>query len=153
MTLGFSTKHNDGSPTKFEEKILLPFNDTLGRINPKMRPKIHTFRLGYRWRAGLRMHMVVGNRTAQRRQFNLGIPDLEYCKSVQTCVITCAKDPMPHFVINIGHRILTPEEEIEFMYNDGFENLDQMWNWFAPNFRGIDKIHLGQLIHFSDLKY
>src|SRR5690606_30543702 len=77
MTLGFTTHFQDGTPTLFVEKIVLPYRSELRNQYPDIAPKIHTFRLGYRWRAGMKMHLVTGNRTPQRRQFGQAIPELE----------------------------------------------------------------------------
>jgi hypothetical protein len=71
MILGFKTHFPDGTPTDFERKILEG-------------EKIHTLRLGHRWKPGTPIQMANGVRTTKYRQFNKKRPDLAVCKSVQT---------------------------------------------------------------------
>lgn len=155
MTLGFTTHFPDGTPTLFPEKILLPFWPEIGEQYPGLRPKLHTFRQGRRWRAGMRMHMVTGNRTAARRQFNLGIPQLAVCTAVQDCVITFVKEPVWGMLVEVESGLLSPEQTVTLFHNDGFADLDQAWNFFEPRFRYtyINERITGQIIHFSTLLY
>lgn len=104
MILGFSTTFPDGRPTMFEQKILLPHDPSLQFEYPDLYPKIHTFRMGDRWRAGMTIHMATGTRSPQYRQFNAGIPGLEHCRSTQRCIITCLHNPKPGIRIEIDGR-------------------------------------------------
>jgi len=149
MTLGFTTTHPSGKPTLFEQKILLPHKPELQQRHPDMMPKIHTFREGSRWRAGMAMHMVVGNRTAQRRQFNLDVPALEKCYAVQECHITVARiNGQPSIRIEIDRRLIN---SLLFMANDGFDNPEQFIDWFGHPFNTA--VHVGQIVHFSNFIY
>lgn len=149
MTLGFTTKFPDGSPTMFEQKILIDLDPACREQYPDMLPKIHTFRMGHRWRAGMKMHMVTGNRTANRRQFNIGYPALETCNGTQDCIITCIIDPAIGFHIEIDGRQI--ENDLLFIANDGFNSPQQFWNWFGNPITPVR--HVGQIIHFTNFRY
>lgn len=148
MTLGFTTHFPDGTPTLFVEKIVLPYRYELRAQYPQIAPKIHTFRLGSRWRAGMKMHLVTGNRTPQRRQFGQAIPELEYCKSVQTCIIRTVNVPRQAISVHIDGYEVDPQE---FAVNDGFDNIDRLFEWFCHPFKATE--HVGQIIHFSNFRY
>lgn len=148
MTLGFSTQHRDGTPTLFEQKILLPYEKQIEYRYPNLIPKIHTFRLGHRWRSGMKMHMVTGNRTKQRSQFNAGYPQLEFCTRTQECVITCVQAPMPGIRIEVEGKEIN---DLLFMVNDGFDNPDQFFDWFGHPYKPTE--HVGQIVHWTDFRY
>lgn len=151
MTLGFTTKFPDKTPTLFKEKILSAVDPGIRQQYPDLLPKIHTFRGTERWKAGMKMHMVTGNRTKHRQQFNIGYPELEYCNGTQACTITCQVSVKPYPRILIDDRLLGLDETLLFVANDGFTSLDQFWAWFC--WPGMDVSHSGQLIHFSDFRY
>jgi hypothetical protein len=151
MTLGFTTQFADGTPTLFRQKILRPFDKGLAEMYPDDAAKIHTFRLGNRWRAGMKMHMVTGNRTQDRYQFNTGYPDLEYCHGVQKCVIHYNPNPLPHFLIEVEGHALDPGNELLFMLNDGFNSPDRFQEWFGHPYKALQ--HVGQIVHFSAFRY
>lgn len=149
MTLGFSTNFPDGNLTLFEQKILLPYKPELRDQFPDLLPKIHTFRVGDRWRAGMKLHMVTGNRTKQRRQFNDNIPELQTCIAVQDAFIhrpSCGK-----LIIWIGRlengRYLNYQEHLLFAANDGFNSLEEMNRWFPGEW------YAGQIVHWTDFQY
>lgn len=151
MTLGFSTTHPaSGKPTLFEQKILLPYKPDLQQKYPDMLPKIHSFRTGKRWVAGKAMHMVVGNRTAHRRQFNRDVPELEFCQGVQECHITILRmgDGRPAIRIEVDGRIINT---LLFMANDGFDSPEQFLDWFGHPFKTAE--HVGQIVHFTKFRY
>lgn len=148
MTLGFTTHFPDGTPTHFEQKILWPYEPQIRLVFPDLLPKIHTFRLGTRWRAGMTMHMVTGNRTPDRRQFNTEYRELEKCISVQTCIIRTVNLPMQAISIEIDGKEVDP---LLFAVNDGFNSPDQCFQWFTHPFKPT--LHEGQIIHFTDFQY
>lgn len=155
MTLGFTTHFPDGSPTLFEQKILLPYEKQIEYHYPDLLPKIHTFRLGHRWRAGMKIHMVTGNRTPQRHQFNTNIPELQTCISVQEAVIHRQSSGIR---IGIGgskfFAHISPQELLLFAANDGFNSIDEMERWFFPKGqRSKAKILEGQIVHWTDFRY
>jgi len=149
MTLGFSEKHPDGTPTEFRERILMPLFPQIGEYRPDLKPKLHTFRVGTRWRKGMRIHMVYGNRTQRRTEFNKDIPELEYAKEVQECQI-CV-DSGTGVSIIVDGRPLCRIETDEFIERDGFSTREKFIKWFGKP--GQTVLHTGQLIQFSDFKY
>ena len=157
MTLGFSTTWPDGkTPTLFKEKILLPYDPAICLQYPDMMPKIHTFRLGHRWRDGMRMHMVTGNRTPQRQQFNY-FPGLGHCSLVQQARIFQFNDG--GILIGVRYsasedfRALSENQMLLFAANDGFNSLDEMTRWFFPKPPVGQKVLEGQIIHWTNFCY
>ncbi len=149
MTLGFTTNFPDGRPTLFEQKILWPYEKQIQVKYPDLLPKIHTFRLGNRWKAGMKMHMVTGNRTPQRRQFNLDYPELDRCTGTQECIIRTVNIPMQAFSIEVDGRLL--ENDLIFLVNDGFDGPDRFFEWFGHPFKSTE--HVGQVVHWTNFKY
>lgn len=178
MTLSFSTtwpKHMGGGPTHFVEKIWEGLEITEneydtwlgedGIINREMggnfnlgypnewRPKIHTIREDKhdRWRAGMKIHMAIGNRTPNRFQF---APTL-VCMGVQEIVITekimtvydCIKlNDGRVFTIQVDGKHLPMHRITDLAINDGFDSVDQFFQWFNEDFEG-------KLIGWTDFKY
>lgn len=151
MTLGFSTKFANGQPTLFEQKILWPYEKQIQFHYPDMLPKIHSFRLGNRWKAGMKIHMVTGNRTPQRRQFNVDYPELAYCTGTQECIIRTVNIPTKKFNIEVDGRILEIDWKLLFLVNDGFTGPDQLFKWFAHPDKSTE--HVGQIVHWTEFRY
>lgn len=161
MTLGFLQYWRDSqAQTLFKEKIRLPYVPYLQKGYPTLLPKIHTFRNGSRWRAGMRIHMVTGNRTPQREQFNIDIPELQTCISVQNAIIRNIIGGGVSIEILRSDfstlKFLTREEQLLFAANDGFNSLEEMKIWFFPKNKSghtpgyrVD----GQIIHWTSFKY
>ena len=157
MTLGFST-HWPGKGrdlTFFSAKILSAHMPKFQRAFGI--PKIHTFRLGQRWRAGMSIQMVTGNRTPKRFQFNQGIPALETCISVQPALVSILTSGSIAIAIGeegAGQRWLSQEEILLFAANDGFNSLEELQRWFFPKgYTGADPVHAGQIVHWTDFRY
>lgn len=148
MTLGFTTHFPDGQLTRFEQKILWPYERQVQFYYPDLLPKIHSFRIGNRWRAGMKIHMVTGNRTRQRGQFNLDYPQLQVCTGTQECVIRTVNIPMKGFSVEIDGREVS---DLLFMVNDGFDGPDRFFEWFGHLFKSTE--HVGQIVHWTDFKY
>ena len=156
MTLGFSTTFKDGRPTQFQLKIRLPYRPGFLDHFPDLLPKIHTFRVGHRWRAGMAIQMVIGNRTPQRYQFNADIPALQTCISVQDAIVGLDTDDDLFILIGTFEHgyYLTREQLLLFAVNDGFNSLDELRRWFFPKgFTGKAPVLDGQIIHWTDFKY
>lgn len=147
MILPFSTHHRNGEPTLFEERILLPYVPAIAAGYPNLIPKVHTFRLGQRWQRGMKMHMAIPNRTKAYRQFNAGIPELEFCNGQEPCVITWLH-PKREFRIEIGGVVVS---DLLFMANDGFDKPDLFLEWFSHPFKTVT--HIGQIVHFTSFRY
>lgn len=160
MTLGFSTHWPSPTkrlPTHFLEKIMLPYAPDIREYYADLLPKIHTFRVGQRWRAGMTIQMVTGNRTPKRFQFNQGIPELETCISVQPAIVSILASGS--IAIAIGEEVavqrwLSLEELLLFAVNDGFNSLGELQRWFFPKgYTGADPVHVGQIVHWTDFQY
>ena len=116
----------------------------------EIRPKLHSMREDKkdRWHSGSKIHMVVFNRTKNQFQFASVID----CMSTQPVEMVNRKD---YRFVSVDHRCLferdtrmvyfTPEF-FNLIENDGFEDVDQFFNWFNHDFKG-------KIIHWTDLKY
>lgn len=75
--------------------------------------------------------------------------DFKSCVSTQTITITYIK-LFPWYitgpVVKVDDRSLTPLEVHTLAVNDGFDNIEQFYNWFNTNFSG-------KIIHWTDKKY
>jgi len=110
--------------------------------------KIHTLREDKtnRWQAGRKMHMYTGRYTATDRQF---IKEAE-CMSVQYISLyagvelICTSNLIDgEFILD---RTLSDDEAIEFARNDGFDTLEDFWQWFTTT-------QTLKLIHWTDKRY
>lgn len=126
--------------------------------------KIHTLRedINCRWRKGNIIQHSVNVRTPEQRCFLQN-----NCKSVQMTAIFIVEERVktkfkqlfaPDLVlyVNIDRKLLTNKEAELFAYNDGFDSLQQMIDWFFPaNKKGKRKrtMWAGKLIHWTDKKY
>lgn len=158
MTLGSSTHWPDKTPTYFPEKIQHPYVQEIQKHFPDMIPKIHTFRVGHRWRPGMKIHMVTGNRTQNRHQFNANIPALNTCIFVQDARVVMFNDGSIIIGIKKGDVFdpLSAEQMLLFAANDGFNSVEQLARWFFPKgYKDVDGEYLidGQIIHWTDFKY
>ena len=117
MILGFNKR--------FPEKII---NGT----------KIHTFRedKNNRWKSGRVIHFATGVRTKNYHQFMVG-----ECKSTQEIEIY----PFTGEIVIDGKGI-SVNQLYEVARNDGFDQLQEFFNWFNQNFSG-------KIIHWTDYRY
>lgn len=177
MTLSFSTKWPvrmqscAGQPNYFLEKIWSGFHHK-GMLGPLERidydqehkerfgsywdgwytpdttlPKLHTIRRGHRWKRGMKIHMAINNRTANRFQF---APVIQ-CVSVQDIEIkhTGYAPNYPLVMVHNGKHLMNPlgyDEIYRLAINDGFETIDQFFEYFNEDFEG-------QIVHWTKLKY
>ncbi|WP_162343204.1 hypothetical protein [Cyclobacterium salsum] len=151
MILGFKT-HIHGKPTYFKEKILAPYTGNQDRF----RPKIHTIRKGFRWKEGMRIHMATGIRTKNYHQFNQGIPQLEHCTGTQDIwiyardqrILVWEKDrPEASETVTDGSwKELDKAAMQELALNDGFDSLQELFDWFFPIFGG-------QIVHWTGVRH
>jgi hypothetical protein len=165
MTLGFSQQIN-GKPTNFVEKIwwgLIKFTDVMDDPDPigksflkrcgekkmlwseetNLIPKIHSIRedKGNRWSVGMMIHMVIGNRTPDRFQF------------APVMMVTCIQKIWiqnifgDKWAVIIDGRSLNEEEIRNLSLNDGFDCIEDLWDFFnGQDFKG-------KLIHWTKIKY
>lgn len=157
MVLPYSKTYpwDDRRPTNFAAKILSPYVTGFSKYDPKL----HTIRLGERWKAGNSIQMAYGVRTKDYFQFNDEIPELGFCKSVQKIVIKplfgneelrISKTnisliiPLPEILIDT--KKLDNDQVVRLIRNDGFDSIIDFMMWFNKPFSG-------QIIHWTDLKY
>lgn len=101
------------------------------------------------------MHMVTGNRTRQRHQFNTNIPELQRCISVQEAIVTLTSTGIRIVLGSLKSlAYLNPQELLLFAANDGFNSIDEMERWFFPKGqRSKTKILEGQIVHWTKFRY
>jgi hypothetical protein len=164
MTLGFST-HIKGQPTFFVEKIWRGFytyffetiaqqhleysdkrKEALGElilVQAIGRGKIHSIREDKhnRWKPGMKIHMVTGNRTSKRFQF---APILNVVTTQKVEIRNIFND---RNAVRIDGRELSETEIEQLAINDGFDTVDDFWNWFSmEDFEG-------KIIHWTNHTY
>jgi len=163
MILTFSQKIKD-KPTFFVEKILncmhydlksgkelndflkykrLGYNKSQELINKivSVKPKRHTIRRDSkkRWKLGNLIHFYIDTRSPLQYLF---APVID-CISTQTIFITPNSEI---FRVNIDGRWITDAELKILSVNDGFDSVDDFFEWFNEDFTG-------KIIHWTDLKY
>ncbi len=95
-----------------------------------------------RWKAGIKIHFVINNRTNKRFQFLPVSP----CKSVQTIEITHSGEKWRTPWVKIDGRLLVQPEIDILAKNDGFDSTADFFAWFSEDFKG-------KIIHWTNLKY
>lgn len=165
MTFGFSHTIN-GAPTYFREMILacerpqVVYYEVEGfKLQRAARTKLHTMRTSFRFKPGMKLHMVYGNRTKQRRQFALMT-----CVSTQTVLIRYRRGyaiERHEGIANLQYTLMVKNQYLqvfiddkliggktlrELAINDGFRSTTD----FLKYFRKSGKY---QLIHWTALKY
>lgn len=138
MTLGFSIEIN-GKACHFPKKIAASFGEENG-----FQPKYHSIRKGKRWKEGLKIHFVTGNRTPERFQFREAI-----CTRVQDIVVFWVKEVL---TIEIDSHRLTSSQIETLAVNDGFENAAELEAFFASNMRAYE-VFEGQIVHWTQGSY
>lgn len=132
---------------------------------PRLLPKIHTIRKDEndRWTPGKDIHFVVNGRTKDRFQF---APVMK-CVSVQTIEVI-ESNPINSVIVNgkgivvlfehehygvykpffvkVDGKLLDEHEIKTLAQNDGFESVEDFFNYFDKDFRG-------KLIHWTNRKY
>jgi len=165
MNLGFKTSINN-KPTHFVEKIWTGFPvkiedwdkdyETLYYEKfgyppePVIPPaKIHSIRSdpNGRWKPGMNIHFIVGNRTKHRFQFAPLLPVV----SIQRIKIKPnAFNKVWIMREKDGHESYWPiwsHDEIEqLIRNDGLDSIEEFFEWFKEGFEGI-------IIHWTDKTY
>jgi len=166
MTLGFSTVINK-KESLFPEKIIRSLDisepkkmtqfDLYYEIKPfqkwlnindffVLNPKLHTIRKDEkdRWKVGNDIHFVINNRTKDRFQF----APITKVKSIQKIemVIRGIKNERPINVYVDGQIIGLGNGLEELALNDGFDSLEEFYNYFKDGFKG-------KIIHWTDAQY
>jgi hypothetical protein len=168
MILSFSTKHKNGEPTYFIEKIYLALNE----LNPLMcefwllrnehyfrrfgkcyetyrnidelSPKRHTIRRDTkkRWKAGRLIHFVINSRSKLYFRFAPVLP----CVSTQEIKIIYTKCFGGKAEVFVDGRKLSSLECGILAQNDGFNSFKDFTDWFTEDFEGV-------LIHWTNIRY
>ena len=165
MILTFSQKIKD-KPTFFVEKILncmhydlkygkelndflkykrLGYNKSQELINKivSVKPKRHTIRRDSkkRWKLGNLIHFYIDTRSPLQYLF---APVID-CISTQKIEIIYNRGKIRVY-INERQLPLSPSKVEELAINDGFDSVDDFFEWFNEDFTG-------KIIHWTDLKY
>lgn len=182
MNLSFETKWEKKKPNYFIEKIwqsttegdfvMIVSSEKYFRLyfekfgvplkRDKFQPKKHTLREDKkdRWKEGKVIHFIINNRTPNRFQFMPILPVL----STQKVVISQFEDTITKFkyrTVKIGdtwkwsNTIFSQESEskiLEFVKNDGFDDIDSFFDYFFPK-KGKLLVKELKLIHWTPLKY
>lgn len=105
--------------------------------------KVHTIRAGDRWRAGMKIHPVINNRTKHRLQF---APTM-ICTSVQEIEFKRFEPHIDKVFIYINGSLIRDENILKYLaVSDGFDTLTDFLTYFNADFKG-------QIIHWTNLKY
>lgn len=175
MILNFQTRFKDGSPTYFVDKISETFEfwekeelkniwnsawdkfvyqesiDSLFKRWSGLRvhevpEKIHSLRedIHDRWQIGTKIHFYIWARTKRAVCFGIGeVKNIQYAvinAKLQRIYVLDQKDGLGHA------RELQGIELATFVLNDGFENLEQFWDYFTES-----KTY--KIIHWTNFKY
>ncbi|MEC3875960.1 hypothetical protein [Chryseobacterium salviniae] len=158
MILSFKTKIN-GKPTYFPEKIWSGLGDVCNKYNYCIdefhtglmnvgfddqrdhKPKLHTIRKDdkNRWKPGMMIDFFINARQKDMFRFAPRIPVV----SIQYIGILHYRD---NSEVNIDGRYLFPSEVEKLAKNDGFESVDDFFQYFNEDYNGI-------IIHWTNLKY
>lgn len=122
-----------GFKTQFNEAIL---NGT----------KIHTIRKGKRWKAGMSIQFYNHVRTKKMKKFR----EDGICVSVQDIEIVFNG---VFATITIDKRKLGSGKTYMLAKNDGFKELNEFDAWFYKVTNEGKEVLIGQIIHFTDMKY
>ena len=170
MILGFKTKTDEGKPTLFPEKVLQclmsqvwskvvdwheimkdsPYGQmAVGTFTPKlhsMREDIHD-----RWKAGRMIDFFTGVRTKQAYRFAPRVPVVSVQKveiepTEWTTRLCYELKDGRIFQVRVDGRLLTRGKIKQLAINDGFETVDEFFQWFDHGWKG-------KIIHWTSLKY
>lgn len=150
MTLGFSQRLKIGPVEKqsyFREKILACYAKANAHF---FKPKLHTIRedkddVKERWRIGMLIHFVYGNRTKNRVCWHTGT-----CTFIE--YIAIVYPPCCGFTVYIFNPItefatkLTDLQIEQLAINDGFDSVEDFKHYFDKDFKG-------KIIHWTDIRY
>ena len=150
MTIGYKQEFPWGGPTRFENKI-------------KDGVKLHTIREDKtkRWRKGLKINHVVGNRTKKRRQFLVskctGVQEISISTHYETGIDEQTGQVVqlgPYLTVLVYDENKDPKEILghkleRLTINDGFDSVEDFTRWFDNN----DGEFFGSIIHWTDLRY
>jgi hypothetical protein len=137
--------------------MILSFSEDLFKDRIKANIKIHTIRTDRteRWKKGQIIHFWRGNprntkANPKPHQFHESA-----CRSVQDIQMSWECDEMGerNIVVKVDNRKLSPSECQILAVNDGFDNLDQMIDWFDQQTQPDITSFRGRLIHWTKYTY
>ena len=169
MQLSFSMKFKDGTPTEFipkiweglrlvvlnysreKDKYLDKYWDkfiTTWLTTKNVNPKIHTIRANAsgRWCAGQKIHFTIFPRSKKMFRF----APVVSCLSVQKIEIIWK--PIPGICaeklafVYIDGRLMKDIYMEQLAQNDGFNSLNDFFEWFKEDFTGV-------IVHWTNFKY
>lgn len=128
-------------------------------------PKIHTIREDKtnRWKVGMMIDFFINSRTKKAFRFAPRVPVIslqkivvkrtdhismnDYPGQMYIQTITIANvDYFRSFLVTIDGNLQTVKRLGLLASNDGFDSLDDFFNWFCDDFEG-------KIIHWTDIKY
>lgn len=112
--------------------------------------KIHTLRedASDRWKAGMKMQMATGVRTKNYNCFKTAL-----CHGKQKVELIVSKREI---LIHNGVKMmrLLPQHHLFFVRNDGFDTIEEFWEWFDAEAKKYNvDVLFRKLIHWTDYKY
>lgn len=112
--------------------------------------KIHTLRedASNRWKAGRKMHMATGVRTKNYHCFKRDL-----CNGCQRVELLPKKREI---LIHNGIKMmrLLPQHHLFFVRNDGFDTVEEFWQWFEAEAKKYNvDVLFRKLIHWTDYRY
>jgi hypothetical protein len=112
--------------------------------------KIHTVRrdLCQRWQFGVKIHFATGVRTKHYEQFKS-----DECTGTQKVYFIKKAN---NFQIMIENRLLRDNEMKDFAFNDGFDSVEDLKEWFEPLLEKhcfYDGFLEAKIIHWTLFKY
>lgn len=129
------------------------------------KPKIHTIRqdLSNRWKVGMMVDFFINARTKKAFRFAPRVPviSLQNIKITRTDHLSMSSYPFQmyiqtipidnvqykrSFIVEIDGSIISLSKLSKLAINDGFDSVDDFFNWFCDDFEG-------KIIHWTDLKY
>jgi hypothetical protein len=111
-------------------------------------PKYHTIRKGNRWKAGMKIHFAINNRSKNYFQF---APVIE-AKFVQKITINKFLDGINIYIDDDFYLSQLDKGMLEeFAKNDGFDTFKDFIDFFFPNDSSGE--FEGQIIHWTNLRY
>lgn len=158
MTLNFMKQFPDGAPTYFREKIryginifvnledcLLVFPTELtDEYYPPIEPKIHTFRRGNRWKAGIPIDFKQWSGLPYKSKTITFAPRIP-CTGQQKIFIQSPSLSTKSRIF-IDGKPLADEKINQLAINDGFNDEKHLFNYFTDHFEG-------QIVHWTQTRY
>lgn len=132
--------------------MLLGFKNRF-KIPIEKKIKIHSFREDKknRWKAGNTIQAFIGVRQKWMEKIFNGD-----CISVQKILLVFDDKQTNRLHVTVDRRKLNAKEVYCLAINDGFENVQDLTDWFFPvNQNAVRKVTMfsGKIIHWTDFKY